>query len=198
MKRLSLVRPIAALALPLLAAMGCVDGGPAGELPRENEDRARAERPDGPEAPALDGATLRVTGADGGSLAIGDDGKLVVEVRLSHVSALRTIGFDVVVEGAEVLEWTREDAFLRSADGKLVSLESRLEDGRLSLVTGTTAPVSTSSDEGALVASLVLAPTASEVRVALDTSGPMRGLLDASGARLDVNTQDARVAAEGE
>lgn len=197
MKTLRLARPFAALALPLVvSATGCIESEPptpALDVPHPGE-----QNPVDPTLPSEGDAVLRITGANGEAPVVGEDGLLHVEVRAANVHDLRTLGFDVVIEGATVREWAREDAFLRAAGGKLVALESRLQDDRLSIVVGTTAPVSSSREHGEVIAALTLAPTAPEVRVSLDTSGSMRGLLDASGARLEVTTQHARVAVEGE
>ncbi len=204
MNRTLFSRPRAASTIRLLGAsallagsVACLETGPSAPPVVEGAQGQRGERPDTDPQPNVDGPFLRVTGL-GGAEAHSDDGLLQLEVRVGRLDSLRTLGFDVTVEGADVIEWERDDAFLRSSGGKLVALESRLDGSKLSVVVGTTAPVSTEQEDGERVLTLSLAPTSDEVRVSLDTSGDMRGLLDASGARLDVTTTNALVAIEGE
>lgn len=200
MKRQTYPRLLASLALALgMSAAACTGALPDdARAPNDRETAPQRESRPSVELPAADGAFLRVTGVDGATPRVDADGKLRAEVRVGRAAALRTLGVDVTIEGADVLEWERDDTFLRSTGGQLVALESRLDGDTLSVVLGTTEPVSTSSADGERVLSLVLAPKADDVRISVAVNGDMRGLLDASGARLEVLTDDALIARAGE
>lgn len=201
MKRQTYPRLRASLALAFgMSAAACTDALPDNTRAPNDDRESALQRESRPsvELPAADGAFLRVTGVDGATPRVDADGKLRAEVRVGRAAALRTLGLDVTIDGAEVLEWERDDTFLRSTGGKLVALESRLDGDTLSVVLGTTEPVSTSSADGERVLSLVLSPTGDDIRISVAVNGDMRGLLDASGARLEVLTDDALIARAGE
>lgn len=134
-------------------------------------------------------AYARITGEDGAEGLSVEGGLIRAELRVGHVEALRTVGLKVHVEGADIVEWERDDAFLRSAGGNVLTLESKVDGPDFRLIAGTTAPVST--DDDARLATLVLRPTAATVRLSVSAEGSDLGLVADGGRRLDVTVLNA-------
>lgn len=154
-----------------MAASGCLD-----------EPRPSASVP----LPAS--AYARISGPDGAELRV-EDGVVRAELRIGHADELRTVGLKVRVEGADIVEWARDDALLTSAGGNVLALESRVDDDTLSLVVGTTAPVSVEDD--ARLATLTLRPVADKVSLSIVADGDHLGLIADGGRRLDVTSLPA-------
>lgn len=207
MKRNSLwLRSALVSALALGGSVACDDG-----LPDPSRPDDVVETPTDPENPTdpIDVPThpsdvvvdsdafLRVTGKDGGAIAAEADGTVIIEIRAGQVEGLRTLAFGATISGADVVEWERTDDFLKSSGGSVIPLMSRVKDGELRVVAGTTTVVSTDGEAGEPVARLVLAPTADEVSVALTAEGNDLGFVDAAGTRLAVTTHGAVFARSG-
>lgn len=159
------------LVLLLGAGPACVDGG-------------TDSQPPGP-APSVQ---------PGEPLTARDNGLIYADVFVGDAQGLTTLGVAIVVDGADIVAWERDDSLLKEAGGQVLPLESRVHGGALRLVLGTTAAVST--DEEARIASLVLRPSGEgEVQVRVVSSGDDLGLLDRTGQHVLATT---RVANGGE
>jgi hypothetical protein len=208
MKRTNLwLRSALVSALALGGATACDDGLPDPSRPDDNVDAPAnpnndpdnpVDTPTHPSDVVTDSdAFLRVTGKDGGAIAAEADGTFIVEIRAGQVDDLRTVAFSAHVDGADVVEWSRDDDFLKSTGGTVIPLQSHLQDGELRVIAGTTATVSTDGEMGEPLARLVLLPSADEVSVQLTAEGNDLGFVNATGTRLSVSTQNAVFARSG-
>lgn len=127
-------------------------------------------------------------GTDTGSVAPGTaleadaDGLIRASVMTGPVADLKTIGVKVEIEGARIVEWLRNESFLEATGGQVILLESKVVDGGLSLIAGTTTPVS--YDEEQVLLTLTLEPTSDAPALRVVTEGNNYGLIDASGQRM--------------
>jgi len=187
---MSWLRPI--VAVSALAATGaCVE--PTTDEPVNVPDSQTADG-------VLDENTahaLFITGEGGGDIAARADGLLPVEIRVGRFDDIQSLGFEAVVDGAKVVEWTRDDALLTAAGGQIVPLEQKVENGRMRMVLGTTRAIRTDSPEGDVIARLVLQPTAASVHIALRAEGSDLGVVTSGGARIDVQAFSATFNVEG-
>jgi hypothetical protein len=119
-------------------------------------------------------------------IAVDADGLARPEVWLSSTDMVRTLGVAVLIEGADVLEWTRDDGLFTQNGGRVIPLETKVVDNTFRMIVGTTAP-GTASDAGLRLASFVLKPRVGEtVRLTALHEGLDLGAVDATGQRIDV------------
>lgn len=150
---LALVAALAACAEPA-PAPGPGNGGPAVVDPQPAAEQA-----------------LTVSVDD---LQKGDDGMIrgaiALHVPAGKTVAVRTVGLTLLADGATVVEWSRDDAFLKSGGGQVLQAVGKAEGARLELALATTAPA-TVTEDGAVLATFTLKPTNDHVGVSLALDG---------------------------
>lgn len=123
---------------------------------------------------------------DGDNIVVDADGIARAELFLSNVANVRTLGVAVRIEGADVLEWERDDAMFTKNGGRVIPLESRVKDNTFRMIAGTTAPSSADAD-GVRLASFVLKQRAGEtLRLVLVEEGNDLGAVDTNGTRIEI------------
>lgn len=123
---------------------------------------------------------------DGDEIVVGADGIARAELFISNVANVRTLGVAVRIEGADVIEWERDDALFTQTGGRVIPLESRVKDSTFRMIAGTTSPASASAD-GVRLASFVLKQRAGEtLRLVLVEEGSDLGAVDATGNRIEI------------
>jgi hypothetical protein len=123
---------------------------------------------------------------DGNDIVVDGDGIARAELWLSDVANVRTLGVAVRIEGADVLEWERDDALFTRNGGRVIPLESRVKDDTFRMIAGTTAPASASA-EGVRLASFTFKQRAGEtLRLSMVEEGSDLGAVDTSGTRIDI------------
>jgi len=121
-----------------------------------------------------------------GNIVVDADGLARADVWLSSVARVRTLGVAVRIEGADVIEWTRDDAIFTQNQGRVIPLESKVDHNTFNMVVGTTQP-GTVGDAGVRIASFVLKPRAGETpRLVIVDDGKNLGAVDASGKLIDI------------
>lgn len=160
MKRIAML----VLAVAAMSAVACVET-PA---PRDNDRPGRGIDPVSDD------------------IVVDADGLARAEIWLAGVPNVRTLGVAVRVQGADVVEWERDDTVFTQNGGRVIPLESRMLDGTFRMIAGTTSPSSVSED-GVRLASLVMRPRAGEeIALSFVEEGNDVGAVDASGARIDI------------
>lgn len=123
---------------------------------------------------------------DGNEIVVDADGIARPELWLTDVANVRTLGVAVRIEGADVLEYERDDAMFTKNGGRVIPLESRMKGDTFRMIAGTTVPSSATS-EGVRLASFVLKQRAGEtVRLTLVEEGNDLGAVDTSGSRIEI------------
>lgn len=123
---------------------------------------------------------------DGDEIVFGADGTARAELWLSDVANVRTLGVAVRIEGANVLEWERDDALFTKNGGRVIPLESRIKDDTFRMIAGTTSPSSV-DENGVRLASFVLQQRAGETaRLTIVEEGNDLGAVDTSGNRIEI------------
>lgn len=146
--------------------------------PQKQGDPAGDDRPVDAAPPAAAQGALSLSIED---LRQDDDGKVRGRVALSGDRDVRTVAFRLAIEGGTLVEWTRDDAFLKSGGGQVLQAAGDARDASLELAVATTKPASL-NDEAATLATFVVAPTADVVQASLVVDGD-RGVIDADGTR---------------
>lgn len=123
---------------------------------------------------------------NGAPIVVDEDGIARAELWLSDVANVRTLGVAVQVEGADVLEWERDDSVFTRNGGRVIPLESRVKDGTFRMIAGTTSPTSVDAN-GVRLASFVLKQRTGEtVRLVLVEEGNDLGAVDINGSRIEI------------
>lgn len=122
-------------------------------------------------------------------IVVDADGLARAELWLHGVYDVRSLGVAVRVEGADVVEWERDDALFMANGGRVIPLESKMRDNTFHLIVGTTAPASADA-EGVRLASFVVRPRTGETVRFVVVDEPTLGAVDAAGVRHDLVAGD--------
>ncbi|MCC7071654.1 MAG: hypothetical protein IT383_10040 [Deltaproteobacteria bacterium] len=115
-------------------------------------------------------------------IVVDADGLARAELWFHGAYDVRSLGVAVRVEGADVVEWERDDALFTANGGRVIPLESKMRDNTFHLIAGTTVPANV-GDDGVRLASFVLRPRAGETPRLVVVDEPTLGSVDGAGVR---------------